>query len=1071
MESRNLPARLLVLLTSFTFACPAVAQPAGYHDRLARVRDLVNSQELVMIWNQGPNVSAQSCYQRIYKLDLTQPAGVDSTLVPKPLQVDSAISGRQRLAVASGNFLGGEYKNFVAAWSGPGDSVTVAIPHIQPGTLSWTNAERFSVPGLAPFGSKTKIHVAAGDFYGNEQDEFALAFEGADTAIHLMLYSFDQGSLVPHLRGSIHDERAMAPGTNLDNWDLVTGDFDGDGYQDIALLFVKPLTGGDWGLYAKIYSVDDQGDLVPKGSQEIFHRPAYTVTDVNVSGASGDFDADAALEIAFGFSFFQGDQSGPDTYVYLLDVRNSLMTIVADDTSRIVRDDVGPNEMPPFNVRAGSLDRSGHDDVVVMSGSTFYVYSTDDHRVPTYLAQGTVLTPGDNNNSDCFLAVGDMDLDQRAEIVVAKSFYDTEPGGLQHFEIMIFSLDSLHSTFTLKARRLNEEPILTNNGIRNFAIALGDFTGDRVRLGEPVHYRKTGVIQPTVILYSPPTEYDIFDTTIYDLSGCYPGESCGFNSSYVQSTTVDTTITTEVHEDWGGDASVFVQNPAFSTKVAATYGNNFSRQSTSSTSYTITTGRIAAGDDWLYANVFDIDFYEYPVYNGSDPTPVGHFLVSIPGAPRPLWIEGKDDNILGNLFRPDHEVGNVLSYPLVTGPDTSRVITDFPEQTIGGTGSSLVSLQLSTFQENKVQSSWDAGLEVTATLGSIGSVGVGVGEFVQASVSWPVGIEVSVTGTYNTGQISTQTVSVGQSLEVESDLGHLQPAFATTGTYYVRPYAYWTSYGALALDYKVSALPTAGNSFWQVHYGGKPDLTFSLPWRHDLQKGFPLPNDDPSYVERTRDIFLSNPEPHGGDTVGIYVRVRNLGLQAVTSPVTVRVYKGDPSAGGMLLGEAVIDSTIAPRTWQVALVPWAIPLGESLFSDRIYAVVDPGNTIPNEVHEDNNTGWAPAFSLGGGVTGVAGTARVPQGLVLYPAYPNPFNPMTTIRFDLPATEKVSLKVYDVLGQEVVTLSNDVWQAGTHQIHFNAAGLASGVYFYRMETTPIGNGGRHQLAVRKVLLIK
>ena len=62
------------------------AQPAGYKDRLARVRDVVNSKELVMIWNQGPNQNDQSMYQRIFDLDLTHPGGIDSTLTRKPLQ-------------------------------------------------------------------------------------------------------------------------------------------------------------------------------------------------------------------------------------------------------------------------------------------------------------------------------------------------------------------------------------------------------------------------------------------------------------------------------------------------------------------------------------------------------------------------------------------------------------------------------------------------------------------------------------------------------------------------------------------------------------------------------------------------------------------------------------------------------------------------------------------------------------------------------------------------------------------------------------------------------------------------
>jgi len=78
---------------------------SGYKDRLNQVKDLVNSNELIMIWSQGENSNNQFCYQRIYDLDLTNPGGTDSTLVRKPLQIDSSVTGNKNLAVASGNFL------------------------------------------------------------------------------------------------------------------------------------------------------------------------------------------------------------------------------------------------------------------------------------------------------------------------------------------------------------------------------------------------------------------------------------------------------------------------------------------------------------------------------------------------------------------------------------------------------------------------------------------------------------------------------------------------------------------------------------------------------------------------------------------------------------------------------------------------------------------------------------------------------------------------------------------------------------------------------------------------------
>ncbi|MCC6396199.1 MAG: T9SS type A sorting domain-containing protein [Bacteroidetes bacterium] len=1075
MNRRRHGVAIQLLLWTLLCASFASSQPVGYKDRLARMRDVVDSKELVMIWGQGPNTSSQSSYQRIFDLDLTQPGGVDSALVRKPLQIDSAIVGNRRLSVAAGNFLGGAVKHFVAAWAGPENTVTVVVPDIQAGTLAWTNANRLTVPGVFPSGVKRKIHVATGDFTGDRQDEFVLAYPGADTTIHLQVYSFNPGSLVPQPRGSIHDASLILPFTNLSNWDITTGDFDGDGYHDIALLYVKPLAGSNWALTANIYSVDEQGDLVSKGSQEVFQRPPYQISDINIVGATGDFDADAALEIAFGFSFFQGEQSGPDTYVYLLDVRDALTTIVAADSCRILRDEVGPNDMKPFDVDAGDLNRDGRDEIVLMSGQTFYVYSVNSHRVPEFRAQRTVGASMGIDYSDSFLAVGDMDADRRAEIVVAGIGFIFFPVDGTVFHLEVFSIDSSLATFTLKARRQYEQPVDLGGMDRTYAIALGDFDGDRTRLGEPVHYRKTGVMQPTVVLYTPPTHFDIFDTTIVDLTGCYPGQACGFSSSYVISTSGDTTVTTETHEDWGADASLLIQNPAWSISMESTYGEKFSRQASSTRSTTITTGRLAAGDDWIYANVYDIDLFEYPVYDGANPSPVGHFLVSVPGTPRPLWIESKDEDVLGNLFRPDHEVGNVLSYPLAPGLDTSRIIVNFDEQTIGSTGGSFVKLEQSTFQENSVESSWDSRSTYGFKLGSIGEVGVGttvgVGVEVEVSVSFPIGVEAGISGSYGEGQISTQTVRVGQSLLVQSDLGHIHAQYGTSGTYHVKPYAYWTSYGALALDYRVSPLPTGGNSFWQAWYGGKPDLTFSLPWRHDLYKGLPFPKNDASYVSRTRDIFLSSTEPHGGDTVAIYARIRNLGLEAVSTPFTVRRFKGDPSAGGTQLGAVTVDTAIASRSQRIVKLPWAIPLAETLQTVRIYAVIDQEDAIANEVHETNNIGWAPAIALGGTLTSVQPGSSLPRQFVLHPSYPNPFNPMTTIQFELPSSARVLLKVFNMLGQEVATLADEVMDAGSHRVRFNAGGLASGVYVYRLDATPSGGAGMRQVAMGKAVLVK
>ncbi|MEO8446978.1 MAG: T9SS type A sorting domain-containing protein [bacterium] len=76
---------------------------------------------------------------------------------------------------------------------------------------------------------------------------------------------------------------------------------------------------------------------------------------------------------------------------------------------------------------------------------------------------------------------------------------------------------------------------------------------------------------------------------------------------------------------------------------------------------------------------------------------------------------------------------------------------------------------------------------------------------------------------------------------------------------------------------------------------------------------------------------------------------------------------------------------------------------------------------------------------------------IPEQFNLYNNYPNPFNPNTIIKFDVIKTQMVSLKIYNTLGEEVRTLVNQVMSPGEYSVDFSAGSIASGIYFYRLET--------------------
>ncbi len=77
---------------------------------------------------------------------------------------------------------------------------------------------------------------------------------------------------------------------------------------------------------------------------------------------------------------------------------------------------------------------------------------------------------------------------------------------------------------------------------------------------------------------------------------------------------------------------------------------------------------------------------------------------------------------------------------------------------------------------------------------------------------------------------------------------------------------------------------------------------------------------------------------------------------------------------------------------------------------------------------------------------------VPESFTLHQNYPNPFNPTTNITYTLARTERVTLRIYDAQGRLVQILIDGTQPAGQHAVPFNAGHLASGSYFYRLQTS-------------------
>ena len=97
------------------------------------------------------------------------------------------------------------------------------------------------------------------------------------------------------------------------------------------------------------------------------------------------------------------------------------------------------------------------------------------------------------------------------------------------------------------------------------------------------------------------------------------------------------------------------------------------------------------------------------------------------------------------------------------------------------------------------------------------------------------------------------------------------------------------------------------------------------------------------------------------------------------------------------------------------------------------------------------------------ITAIAPPESAPSEYALRQNYPNPFNPTTTIPFSLPSRSFVTLKIFDVMGRDVARIVSEEMPAGSYLKQWNASGLSSGMYFYRLQA------GRYAETKRLVLL--
>jgi len=199
-------------------------------------------------------------------------------------------------------------------------------------------------------------------------------------------------------------------------------------------------------------------------------------------------------------------------------------------------------------------------------------------------------------------------------------------------------------------------------------------------------------------------------------------------------------------------------------------------------------------------------------------------------------------------------------------------------------------------------------------------------------------------------------------------------------------------------------------------------------------------------------LLVESPQLKDGDEIGVWTAKKLLvGSGVITQGRAVLVVWADNSMTEDITEGAVDGEMLTLTVWSN---------GEQ--SERalvISSLVDAltGEQIQDGLHYKTDAVWIAR-------AGRAESQELPTVFSLSQNYPNPFNPSTVIRYGIPRDSKVTLEVYNVLGQRVSVLVNEMQKAGYHEVVFQDNDLSSGVYFYRLQADTFSE-------TRKLILLR
>ena len=511
--------KTIYILTRYVFSfliCFSISIFSQGEHPFSETPTLLESSEIVLVWSENFAGDSSHVYAKIYDYNETD------TLQPYQKKYITSFTGSSQVDVATGDFNADGKTDFVVAYEGNSNKIKLFVPHIN-SDLTWDEWSPVDADGFINTlgGVNERFKLKSGNFDSDANEEIVLAYVDSENKLRLEIFNVD-ASLNIEFKNFISDELID---TNYARFNIALADFDLDGTDEIIVIGSDYRTTSDIAIFATVYDVSDNFYIEKKGTVIIPDEIQDGTTGLNVGIVTGDFNNDVRDDVALYFNYVFGDTTIKDTWLYVAEVSEDLENILIDGVNQIYKENINLNFTTRADLNAGDLDGDGIDEIVMGTGAgikIFEVTKVDSFMVPNLIYQTYpfgIAIEGDDILTNNFVDVLDVAHYNKDYIVQTRNIFSNVND--QKFDILLYGSE-LKDTLIIKQSSIMNQDQGSSSSLRHYAIAMGDFDGDKVRVGKPIRYVITDIVQPMVILNAPPIHFDKIGNDIFDLSGCFP---------------------------------------------------------------------------------------------------------------------------------------------------------------------------------------------------------------------------------------------------------------------------------------------------------------------------------------------------------------------------------------------------------------------------------------------------------------------------------------------------------------------------------------------------------------------